>query len=127
MIEKVKEIINEELGVNIDKNVRKRNYVEARALYYTILKNSTNLTLSQIGNIVNKNHATVLHGIKNLQDWMDQNAYLQHAYNNVLDKIDKDFQEYTGTKDIKRKYADLKYQNFQLKRQVKRLEKQLQH
>lgn len=125
MINKIKLLINDELGVDIDDTSRKRSVVEARALYYTILKNTTNLTLSKIGELVNKDHATVLHGIKNLQDWMNQNQYLKNAYDSILDRIDKDFKVHTG-KDLKRRYADLKFQNFQLKRQIKRLEKQLQ-
>lgn len=125
MINKIKLLINDELGVDIDDTSRKRSVVEARALYYTILKNTTNLTLSKIGKLVNKDHATVLHGIKNLQDWMNQNQYLKNAYDSILDRIDKDFKVHTG-KDLKRRYADLKFQNFQLKRQIKRLEKQLQ-
>lgn len=124
MINKIKLLINDELGVDIDDTSRKRSVVEARALYYTILKNTTNLTLSKIGELVNKDHATVLHGIKNLQDWMNQNQYLKNAYDSILDRIDKDFKVHTG-KDLKRRYADLKFQNFQLKRQIKRLEKQL--
>ena len=124
MINKLKLLINEELGVDLDENTRKRNVVEARALYFTILKNTTNLTLAKIGAMVDKDHATVLHGIKNLQDWMQQNHYLQKAYNSVLDKMDKDFKVHTG-RDLKRRYADLKFQNFQLKRQIKRLQKEL--
>lgn len=124
VVSKLKQLINDQLNVDIDLTTRQRNYVEARGLYFTILKNNTNLTLADIGKSVNRDHTTVLYCLNNFDDWVKQNPYLAEAYNIILKKVDVIYHE-AEPKDIKRENADLKYQNFQLKRQVKRLQKEL--
>ena len=42
---------------------RVRNVVDARRLYCGVLRNLFRLTFQEIGNILNKNHATILHSI----------------------------------------------------------------
>ena len=124
VVSKLKQLINDQLNVDIDLTTRQRNYVEARGLYFTILKNNTNLTLADIGRSVSRDHTTVLYCLNNFDDWVKQNPYLAEAYNIILKKVDVIYHE-AEPKDIKRENADLKYQNFQLKRQVKRLQKEL--
>jgi len=44
---------------------RSRHLVEARNIFFCIARKlNTDLTFKQIGEYVNKNHATVMHGIK---------------------------------------------------------------
>ena len=71
----LKILINDELSVNIERNTRERPVVEARAMYFTILKHNTNLTLKTIGETVGRDHATVLYAIRNFPAWLDQNPF----------------------------------------------------
>ena len=57
-------VIESETGLNVLNPTRKRQYVDARAMACFIMSRKLNLTLSQIGEILNKNHATVLHSLK---------------------------------------------------------------
>lgn len=120
----LKVLINDELSVNIEKNTRERPIVEARAMYFTILKHNTNLTLKTIGETVSRDHATVLYSIRNFPAWLDQNPYLKKSYDIVLEKVQQEYKK-LKPKDIKRQNADLKYQLFNAKQQIKRLQKEL--
>ena len=124
VISKLKDIVNDELSVDIDSPTRQRNHVEARGLYFTILKNNTKLTLSDIGATVNKDHATVLYSLNQFDNWLKQNYLLSEAYDKILQKVDKSYTR-LKPKDLKRENAELKYQLHQYKLQVKRLQKEL--
>ena len=87
-IKKIKELVKQEYGYDVDSPTRKREVVEARAMFYSVLKNFTNLTLTGIARTVGKNHATVLHGLKNFDLWKKQNKYLEFAFKNVVYKLD---------------------------------------
>ena len=82
-IEKIKKLIKLEYGYDVDSPTRKREIVETRAMYYTILKEFTNLTLAGIARTVGKNHATILHGLNNFKNWKKQNKYLNYAYKSI--------------------------------------------
>ncbi|MGV6830340.1 MAG: helix-turn-helix domain-containing protein [bacterium] len=51
---------------DIQKKTRDREYIYARGIAYTLCKQLTNLSLKKIS--FNKDHATVLHGLKAFQD-----------------------------------------------------------
>ena len=120
----LKILISDELSVNIERNTRERPVVEARAMYFTILKHNTNLTLKTIGETVGRDHATVLYAIRNFPAWLDQNPYLKKSYDVILEKVQEEYKR-LKPKDIKRQNADLKYQLFNAKQQIKRLQKEL--
>lgn len=62
--EKVRQHIITEIGIDVTISTRERYNVEARCLYYSILKELTpKQSLAKIGKSINKNHATVIHGL----------------------------------------------------------------
>jgi len=50
--------------IDITSSARKRPNVYARALYFQLCKDFTPHSLHEIGAVVNKDHASVLHGLK---------------------------------------------------------------
>ena len=52
---------------------RKKERVMARQALCYILKYNTTLTLERIGQLINKDHATVLYSCKAVQDYIDMN------------------------------------------------------
>lgn len=116
-IEKIKKLIKLEYGYDVDSPTRKREIVETRAMYYTILKEFTNLTLSGIARTVGKNHATILHGLNNFKNWRKQNKYLNYAYKSIVEKLNNldDYQEYNTLDDIRKELVRLKLENFDLR------------
>tara|TARA_R100000951_G_scaffold32887_1_gene27963 strand:+ start:1735 stop:2178 length:444 start_codon:yes stop_codon:yes gene_type:complete len=88
-IDDIKIIIQEESGLdNILKNTRKRNYVDARRIYYHILRNYHYLSLDKIGKLSgNRNHATVLHGLRNVDFLIKYDPDLSKLFNRVSDRV----------------------------------------
>ena len=64
--EEIKQLVEDELGYKIDVKSRKRKIVYGRAIYFKICKDRTNLSLHEIGQTLNLNHATVIHSLKNV-------------------------------------------------------------
>lgn len=56
-------------GVDPKKTERTRPYPYARACFYKIAKQETDNTLNFIGSFLNKDHATVIHGIKKFEEY----------------------------------------------------------
>jgi transcriptional regulator with AAA-type ATPase domain len=65
-LQDIKNFVDSEFDIDISKNTRKREYVEARALYYKLAKEYTKLSLERIGGKLNRDHATVIHALNNV-------------------------------------------------------------
>lgn len=123
-ITRYKKIVNNELGLDVNNPTRKRKYCEARGLYYTLLKNSTNLSLHSIGDSVNKDHSTVVYSLSQFPIWMKHNKMLEYAYNNAKTKIKdlKDITEEDSHIKLKQKCVELNFEIFELKEKIKQFE-----
>ena len=122
----IKNIVEKEFGLDITKRTRRREYVEARAIYYGLLRDYTTLGLANIGRSIKKNHATVLHGQRNLKDWLVVDKRIMEIYSKLEGKLKrivaenpKAFSEIRDTED----YYEAKY--FQLKRKYEKLKEKL--
>lgn len=83
----INEVVNNYFELNIKRNTRKRPYVEARAIYFKLCRDFTRLSLEQIGNKVNRNHASVLHGIKTLNNWVGYDDRIKNNLRILTNKI----------------------------------------
>jgi len=94
--ERIKQHIINELGVDVSITTRERKNVEARCLYYTILRELTpTQSLIKIGKSVNRRHATVIHGLAQYNTFC--------FYNKSLDLIKRKIVIiYTSTNDFHR-------------------------
>jgi hypothetical protein len=62
---KVKNLILSNTGVDINIDSRRRNIVELRGLYFTIIRSiDKKQSLQYLGSTVNRDHASVLHNLK---------------------------------------------------------------
>lgn len=68
----VEEIINRIKDDDLINDCRQRNKVHKRWYFYFVLK-SYGLTLKQIGTIFHKNHATIIHGIRQYKYFTESN------------------------------------------------------
>ena len=109
MLQTIKEYVNNLYGLDIVKDTRKREYVDARALYYKLCKDLTKCTLTVIGNSVNRDHASVLHALNNTIHYIDEEeivegnlhfgnavnlpkqspAYLEHKNNELQKELER--------------------------------------
>ena len=115
-IKKIKELVKQEYGYDVDSPTRKREVVEARAMFYSVLKNFTNLTLTGIARTVDKNHATVLHGLKNFDLWKKQNKYLEFAFRNVVHRLETldEVENYVDVMELRRELVKTKMDLYEL-------------
>jgi hypothetical protein len=77
-------IVSSIVGVDILKNTRERRHVTGRAIFYKIYKDLEGWTLSDIGRMFDKNHATVLHNISTIEAYMETEPELASLYNRCL-------------------------------------------
>ncbi len=69
-VELIKNLVESEFNLQLIRKTRRREYVEARAMYYMLLREKGRMTLSDISKTLDKDHATVLHALKSLRNWM---------------------------------------------------------
>ncbi len=83
--DKLKNIIRKETKLDVDTKNRKREIVEARALYLNILKElEPNRTLQNLADTLELNHATVIHALKSYKYYEKFNPTLRTYKNNIL-------------------------------------------
>jgi hypothetical protein len=112
MENKIIELINQELAVDITQECRKREIIEARALYFYIIKKLyPKMSLQRIANPLNKNHATVIHSLKNYTYYEKYNPKLEDIKNNILHLVGESQEPVDLTKmqtiDLKKRIFDL--------------------
>lgn len=84
----LKKVIQEITGVDINELSRKREIIEARAVYYKILKQiDKKKSLKSIGASVGKDHATVLHSLKNYDMFEQFNPTLKLFRKQILQRL----------------------------------------
>ncbi len=83
--ETIRQHIFNELGIDVTQTTRERNLVEARCLYYVILFELTpRQSLIKIGRSVGRNHATVIHGMKQYETFCFYNRELDLTRHKIL-------------------------------------------
>ena len=87
-MEKVRKVIEEYFNVDISNPKRQRDIVEARSMYYKICREHLGLKFREIAESVGKNHASVIHGIKQLNDLIDTDKKVKQDFDIVLNKFE---------------------------------------
>jgi endonuclease III-like uncharacterized protein len=83
----IKEIVEQQFQIDITKDTRKREYVEARAIYFYLTKQYTRMSLSAIGKTMNRDHSTVLYLIKQVPNWIKYDTQITGIYNKINDRL----------------------------------------
>tara|TARA_R110000851_G_scaffold127415_2_gene259434 strand:- start:249 stop:713 length:465 start_codon:yes stop_codon:yes gene_type:complete len=88
MIQKmIKDLVEDYYKIKIDTVTRKREYVEARAIYFKLLRDNSRMSTSAIGKTMNKDHATVLHFNRKIKDWFLFDKQLKQDYDTLNDRV----------------------------------------
>lgn len=108
-LQKIIEIVNDFFDVDIRTKKRTREIVMIRAAYYYIAREKTKYSMEKIAKEIGRNHATVLHSLKNFENWL----IYEPEYKQKFEKLKKivfneltieEFQE----KKLKFKYKMIK-------------------
>lgn len=87
---KVKQIIENVLEIppgSMNIKTRERKIVQGRQFFYYIMKHKTKKSLAKIGMEFNQDHATVLHGVKTIQNLIDTYPVFNNALKKMLNKL----------------------------------------
>lgn len=99
-LDKVKDYIQKN---GLDKKNRKRELVDKRAYLYKYLTLNTGFSLTSIGEMFNKNHATVIHGLKNFELMKGTKGYMANVFMMVKDfPIVSEMENLTGVNSVNR-------------------------
>lgn len=119
IVNELKDIIEKDLRIDIDNPSRVRPIVEARFMYYHILHKYYNFSLNQIGATVNKDHATVLHGLRQFENLYEFDSFFKEKFVSFELLVDKKlgilanpYDKYLGAED-KLQREVLKWLNLQ--------------
>ena len=63
-LDDIKYLVERETGLDLSLKSRKRHLVDARCVFFRLARDHTRHSLQDIGRFVSKDHATVLHGIR---------------------------------------------------------------
>ena len=62
---------------------RKAEYVRSREMYYLLGRKFTNASLNYLASSLNRTHATVIHGIRNSEWFMEHDSNYRTDYKNL--------------------------------------------
>ena len=82
--ELLKYVIREHLKKEVNEVGRDRLLIEARFIYFYILRQDEQMVYQKIGDTVNMNHASVLHGCQKVKFWLETDHQFRDKYLMVL-------------------------------------------
>lgn len=83
----IKEIVEQHFDLDITRHTRKREYVEARGIYFYFTRQYTRMSLSSIGKTTGRDHSTVLYFVRKVPDWVQYDSQLKQDYKVVNERI----------------------------------------
>lgn len=84
----LKNVVEEYYELDLTLNTRQRTHVEARAIYFRLLRDKTKMSLEAIGKTVNRDHATVLYANRKLKDWIQYDSKIKKEYEIIRNKFE---------------------------------------
>jgi hypothetical protein len=118
----LKKAIQEITGVDINEVTRKRETIEARAIYYKVLKQiDKKKSLKSIGASVGKDHATVLHSLKNYDMFEQFNPTLKLYRKQIMQRLNYKPIEYFGNISNEQEIERLNVYIFNMEQEIESL------
>jgi hypothetical protein len=105
----IKDAVAEAFGVSVSALVSDRRTMDLakpRFAAYAIYRDHTKFSLPRIARIFNRDHTTVMHGLKRVEELLAEDGYFKQCYSRSLDLIESNILESETTKPEIRKYKD---------------------
>ncbi len=112
-VKALKKIVDNICDINVDHFSRERRYVNGRAICYKILRDTEAMSYQFIGRQFQKNHATVMHSLKDFRYLLLSDKQMDRDYNKALAIWTDESGEYRELTplEIKKELKDLVEQN----------------
>jgi hypothetical protein len=104
---KVKKFVTFEFNLNLNSKSRKTEYIDARSIYYKILYDFYKLTYEEIGETVDKTHASILNAISNFTYYIERDNIKKEKYLKILIALDLISEEEKEYMSISNKNTEL--------------------
>lgn len=89
-IKDIENLVKQEYDIDdIFRNTRKANFVEARAVFFYILKNYTKMSYTNMGERYGFTHSTILHNVKNINNRLEYDNKLKKIVDKLVGKVNK--------------------------------------
>ena len=85
--EMIREFVEDYYGVVISVRTRKQETIKARFMYYKLVRSNTKLSLDAIGKSLEYDHASVMHGVKQMNSWIATDRVIKNDYRVLQNKI----------------------------------------
>jgi len=105
-LEKYREIVERHTNLKINKPTRQFDYVFARSCYYYLCRTFGEMSFAKISKSVKKNHATVMHGLKELPYIIRHDPIKNKLYTRIVNEAKKIHIENKTGKSIERLVND---------------------
>lgn len=84
---KIRNKVEKYFNLKLDEPTRRFEVVFARGCYFKLCRELTKNSYQRIGNTLGKNHATVMHGIKTVNDLVETDKDLRNQLDGLLNKF----------------------------------------
>lgn len=116
--------VTEHFEIDIKQNSRERNLVMARGAFFWLARNTTKISLSKIGAAVGRDHASVLHTLKNIDYWLKYDDIFNSQFESLKTIVLNEFKRPQLTAEtMLYKYNSMIIENDILKKEIKKLKK----
>jgi hypothetical protein len=126
VIQQIISTVDEEMGLDLrnSKKSRVREIVNGRAIVYIILRKHLKMSYTDISKVFNKNHATIIHSVKQLPHILKYDSDLAYSYQNITYRWLGDVDNYVRISDVelKTRIKDLINENKMLNLRVTKLQ-----
>ena len=126
--QRLKEIIKQETNTDIEIRTRKREIIEMRSLYCTVLKQlKPKKTLQSIGDTINLNHASVIHSLKMYEVYSKDNKDLKKLKDIIMShfiKVDeRQIEELNEVEQLQQRIYQLTFDKDRLEIELRKQKK----
>jgi chromosomal replication initiator protein len=80
-------LFGEDLSIHIFSKSRNGNFCQLRRITAYIMCKKLNYSVSYIGRLMSKDHATVIHHCKTVKNWLEVDRVFQQRFNQVLKEL----------------------------------------
>lgn len=98
----IKKTVENFFTINLATKKRTLEYVEARAIYYKLCQEfcPSEFRFTQVGQSVDRNHATVMHGIKTFESLYLCSSLFRKSYNEIKDVLRAEIKDAIDINDL---------------------------
>ena len=115
-MEKFKNFVEQYYNLKLDAKTRKAKYVRARWVYFYLCRTYTCLSYSDIGKSIGMDHASVMYGVKELENVLRFEPLFKQEFEEIIySLIDPKGYMNMNFNELVKKYNNLLIENAQLK------------